>query len=120
MGKIKIKAILKSKDEIHIFEGKGIKKDNKIMYSDQGVKTIITLGDVVLLERKKDYCLKMGFCTYNSVKGTYIIPEGKLDLKTQTKELKQGKNELKIIYLMEVNGVLVGEFTLNLYYSIDS
>ncbi len=120
MSKIKVKSILKSNDGKYIFEGKGIKKDNKIIYNDNGVMTTITLGDEVYLERKKDYLLKMGFCTYNSLKGTYIIPEGNLEVKTVTKELKQSEGELKIVYSMEINNELIRDFELNLYYSIDS
>lgn len=120
MSKIKVKMILKNGDETYVFEGKGLKKGNKIIYNDNGVMTTITFGDVVFLERKKDYLLKMGFCTYKSWKGTYIIPEGNLEVKTITKKLSQKEGELEVFYLMFVNDNLVSEFELNLKYSIDS
>ncbi len=120
MSKIKVKSILKSSDSMHVFEGKGIKKGNKIIYNDNEIMTTITLGNEVYLERKKDYLLKIGFCTYNFLKGTYIIPEGNLEVETVTRELKQREGELKVVYLIKINNELIREFELNLYYSIDS
>lgn len=120
MSKITMKMTLKRDTETYIFDGKGLKSGNKIIYHDNGVMTVITLGDVVFFERKKDYLLKMGFCTYKSLKGTYIIPEGNLEIKTITKDLVQKEGELKIVYLLFINDDLISEFELNLKYSIDS
>ncbi|MCI9110817.1 MAG: DUF1934 family protein [Bacilli bacterium] len=120
VAKVKINYTLKSNDEIHKFEGKGIKNGDKIAFNDNGVMTTITLGENVFLERKKDYLINLGFCTYNSMKGTYIIPEGSLDVETATKELICDKNNLKIIYSLTINDTFVDNFELNFNYSIDS
>lgn len=120
MSKINIKSSLKSKDGIHTFEGKGIKNGDKITYNDNGIMTTLTLGEKVFLERKKDYFIKLGFCTYNSMKGTYIIPEGNLEVETETKELICNQNDIKVIYSLMINGTFIDEFELNFNYSIDT
>lgn len=120
MSKINIKYTLKSKDKIHTFEGKGIKNGDKITFNDDGIMTTITFGDNVFLERKKDYFIKLGFRINNSVKGTYIIPEGSLDVETDTKELIINENNVKIIYSLKINDTFIDVFELNFNYSIDS
>jgi len=82
--------------------------------------TTMILGENIFLERKKDYFIKLGFCTYNSIKGTYIIPEGSLDIETVTKELIIKENDFKIVYLLKIDGTFIDEFELNFNYSIDS
>ena len=120
MGKVNIDYSLKTKDEIHTFEGKGIKNGDKITFNDDGIMTTIILGEKVFLERKKDYLIKLGFCINNSTKGTYIIPEGSLDIETETKELIYSGNGVKIVYSLFINKGNVGEFELNFNYSIDT
>lgn len=120
MSKIKIKSEIKSKDSTYIYEGKGIKKDNKIIYNDNGIITTITIDEIIYLERKKDYYMKLGFCTYKSIKGTYIIPEGQLNIKTKTKSIKKEKNSIKINYSININNTEENDFRLNLHYSIDT
>jgi len=120
MGKVNIDYSLKTKDEIHTFEGKGIKNGDKITFNDDGIMTTIILGEKVFLERKKDYLIKLGFCINNSTKGTYIIPEGSLDIETETKELIYSGNGVKIVYSLFINKGNVGEFELNFNYGIDT
>jgi len=120
MGKVNIDYSLKTKDEIHTFEGKGIKNGDKITFNDDGIMTTIILGEKVFLERKKDYLIKLGFCTYNSMKGTYIIPEGNLEVETETKELICNQNDIKVIYSLMINGTFIDEFELNFNYGIDT
>jgi len=120
MSKVNIKYSLKSKEGLYEFSGKGIKNGDKITFNDNGIMTTITLGKDVFLERKKDYLIKLGFCTYNSMKGTYIIPEGSLDIETTTKELICNENNLKIVYSLKIDGSFIDEFKLNFNYSIDS
>ncbi len=120
MSKVNINYSLKSKDGIYSFSGKGIKNGDKITYNDNGVLTIITLGENVFLERKKDYLIKLGFCINNSMEGTYIIPEGSLDVYTETKELVISDNGVKIVYSLFINKGFIDEFELNFNYSIDT
>ena len=42
MSKVNIEATLKNSEKNHTFKGKGIKKDNQIIYLDQNVQTKIT------------------------------------------------------------------------------
>ncbi len=120
MSKIKIKSVLKSKNGIHKYNGKGIKTNNKIIYNDKGILTTITLGKIIYLERKKDYYIKIGFNISKTVLGTYIIPEGKMKIKTKTKKIKQGENDININYSLYINDNHIDDFELNLQYSIDT
>ena len=120
MSKIKIKSCLISDGEKHIFEGKGILKNNQIIYNDGGVLTTITLGETVYLERKKDYYYKLGFCMSKYEKGTYIISEGNIELKTFTNYLKCEENRIEIRYSLIIDNVNKKDFILNLQYHIDT
>lgn len=120
MSKILLKVSLKSKNEMHIFKGKGIKKDNKINYNDNGVMTVLTLGEVIYLERKDDFNLKLGFQLNQKIKGTYTLPEGVIDTETYTKEIKFTKNGIKINYDLTINNIFIDNFLFNLKYTIDS
>ncbi|MCI9110747.1 MAG: DUF1934 domain-containing protein [Bacilli bacterium] len=120
MSKIKIKSVIKSKETVHIFEGKGIKQNNKITYNDNGILTTLTLGDTIYLERKKDYYMRLGFCINKNIKGTYIIPEGQILIETTTKSIKQEENSIIIRYFLNIDNAEKNEFELNLQYSIDT
>lgn len=120
MSKIKIKSVIKSKETIHEFVGKGIKQGDKITYNDNGILTTITLGNIIYLERKKDYYMRLGFCTYKNIEGTYIIPEGKFLIETTTQSIKQNENSIIINYFININNTEKNEFELNLQYSIDT
>ena len=120
MSKIKIEYDLKSKNEKHAFTGKGIKNRNKIIFNDNGILTIVTLGNTIYLERKKDYYYKIGFNTSKTVKSTYIIPEGKLMIETVTKYIKQKEDSIQIEYSLTINNTFIDNFLLNLRYSIDT
>ncbi len=120
MSKINIKSELKSKNQHHVFEGKGIKNGQKITYSDEGIMTTITLDEIIYLERKKDYYMKIGFYKSKTLDGTYIISEGKIDIKTTTHEVRRQKNAIKIKYSLYINSAYIDDFELNLQYSIDT
>ncbi len=120
MSKIYIKLELTSDNASYLYEGFAIKKNNKIIYNDEGIMTSILLGDTIWLSRKKDYEIKMGFLSNAKIKGTYIIPEGKFDLVTETKDLKLLENSIKIKYKLMINNAFIDDFELNLNYSIDS
>lgn len=120
MSKVNIKYSLKSGDDVYNFVGKGIKNGDKITFNDNGIMTTIVLGNNIFLERKKDYLIKLGFCINNSMEGTYIIPEGSLDVYTDTKELILNENTVKIMYSLFINKQLIDDFELNFNYSIDT
>lgn len=119
MSKIYVKSFLKSKDEIHVFEGSGIKNNNKIIYNDMGIMTKITVDSDVYLERKKDYYIKLGFNVNKKLKGTYYTVDGKFEVETVTEYISYEKNGIKIKYKLMINNVFVGVFEFNLQYTID-
>ena len=119
MSKIYIKAILKNENEVHVFEGKGIKNKNKITYNDDGVITKLTLGENITLERTSDYSIKMGFNMNENVKGTYSTKEGIFELETKTLDIKEKKDGIKIKYNLMINKEVIQTFEFYLQYTID-
>ena len=120
MSKINVKMILKTSDEIYEYVGKGIKKDNKIIFNDEGVKTIITLGDAVYLERKSDYYIKLGFCINKNMHTTYNSPEGCMDIYTDTYLVKKENDMINIRYKEYIGEMFIGDFDLFFKFGIDS
>lgn len=120
MSKVNITCTLKSKKDIYTYRGKGIINNNVITYNDNDVITKIILDDIIWFKRKKDYEITLGFCDGKTVKGTYIINEGKMTVETETYELKKGKNSIKINYRLKINNTLIDNFELNFTYTIDS
>ena len=119
MGKIYIKSVLKSDEDVHIFEGKGIINENKITYNDNGVMTKVILGESISVERISDYTIKMNFKAQEKIDGTYNTSEGSFALKTDTDYILYEKNGIKIKYRLMINNVLTQTFEFNLQYTID-
>ena len=111
---------LKSNNDIYEYKGLGIKQNNKIIFIDNNVKTIITLEPVIYLERKKDYYLKLGFSINKKIYTTYNSEVGLMDICTITSSIKHKDNTLNIKYKEYINDVFIDEFKLFLKYSIDT
>ena len=120
MSKINIEAILISENESHTFKGKGIKHNNQIIYNDNNVQTKITIDDVIIIERKAEYHLKLNLKKGIKQKGTYITKYGTFELETITNKLIKKNNELEIIYKLRVNGDYISTFTYNLKFTLDT
>lgn len=120
MSKVKIEAILKNDEGNHIFKGKGIKKDNQIIYNDGNVQTKVTFDNIIIIERNAEYKLKLKLKKGINLEGTYITNYGKIRLETITNELIQKKNELKIIYKIRANGIVIDTFTYILKFTLDT
>lgn len=120
MSKIKIKATLKYKDEKHIFEGYGIKKDNQIIYNDENVQTKITIDNIICIERKSDYFIKINLKEGINLPGLYITNYGNFSLKSKALKIKYTENELEIIYKLMINEELLDTFSYNLKFSLDT
>lgn len=120
MSKIKIETSLKNKDGIHIFKGKGIKKNNQIIYVDKNTQTKITVDNIITIERKKDYKLVLNLKKGIKLKGTYINNYGTFNIETYTEEIIKKNNEIKIIYKIKANGEYLDTFTYKLKFSIDT
>ena len=120
MSKIDIFATLKSKEEMARYKGKGIKNKNKIIYIEDNTKTVINLEDIITIERKKDYYLKINLKKHKKLKGEYITHYGNLKIETYTKDIKINQNKIKVTYDLYINEQLIDTFIYNLEYSIDS
>ncbi len=118
--KIKIKTKLKNKKETHIFEGSGIKSKNIITYNDNNIITKIIIEDVITIERKKDYYLKIHLKEGIKLEGKYMTNYGDIKISTYTKKIESKEKYLKIIYDLIINNEYIDTFTYNLEYSIDS
>lgn len=119
MSKIYIKTTLKNSNEVHTFEGMGIKDGNKITYNDNGVMTKISFDESVILERISDYYIKICFDENKQIKGIYDTKEGKFETETSICNMKIENNSIKIEYKLMINNVFIDTFIFNLQYTID-
>ncbi len=120
LSKVKIKTTLKSKEENHTFDGYGIKNKNIITYIDNNVITKITIDNIITIERKQQYSLKINLKESINLEGKYITKYGTFKVETYTKKIVKTKNTLKLTYDLNINGEYIDTFTYNLEYSIDS
>ena len=120
MSKIKIEAILKNSEGKHIFKGKGIKKDNQIIYLDEKIQTKVIMDNIITIERNSEYKLNLKFKKGIKSKGTYINNYGTFDVEIETINLIQKNNELKITYKLRANGSDIDIFTYNLKFTLDT
>ena len=126
MSKINIEATLKSKNETHTFKGKGIKKDNQIIYNDKNVQTKVTIGNEITIERKVDQADKVDYHLKINLKkgiikeGTYITNYGTFNLKTITINLINQKNEIKNTYKLFIDETYIDTFTYYLKFTLDT
>lgn len=120
MSKVKIEAIIKNSEGNYTFKGKGIKKDNQIIYNDGNVQTKVIIDNIITIERNAEYKLKLNLKKGIKLQGTYITNYGNIKLATITSELVQKNNELKITYQIKASGTLIDTFTYNLKFSLDT
>ena len=120
MSKINIKAILKSNEETHIFQGKGIKKDSRIIYLDENTQTKINLDNIITIERKSNYHLILNLKKGIKLKGKYINNYGTIELETYAAEIIKKKNEIQITYTIIANKEVLDTFTYKLKFSLDT
>lgn len=120
ISKVRVKAELKSSSDFKKYEGSAIKKDNEIVYIDDEVKTRVSIGDEVVIERIGDYYLKLRFKCGEKLDGEYDVKYGSFMMETHTHELEILDNLLKIKYDLYINEHLIDTFSYILEYSIDS
>lgn len=102
MSKIKIK-IKEKTNENTIFEGYGIKKDNKLIYYDKHDKTEFIMNDtkIELIRTTDDSILHL---ILNPIKpsATYTInDQGTINLPISNVNIKQNETELTLNYQIE-------------------
>ncbi len=120
MSKIFFKSIIKSKNNGTLnIKGKGIKKNNNILFYDNGIKVTVELSlDKVILTRcSSNYNLRLIFDKYKKTETTYEIKElGQfIKLETITSDLNISKNKIKINYDLYMNG----EYSDNFIYELE-
>lgn len=120
MSKIYIEATLKNENGTHTFKGKGIKRNNQIIYNDNNVQTKITIDDIITIERKYEYQLKINLKKGIKQTGTYITKYGIIEFETTTNKLIKKNNELEIIYKLRANEDYIDTFTYNLKFTLDT
>lgn len=120
MSKINIEMCLKSSEEVYKYKGKGLKRNNKLIFNDNNVKTIITLDKTIYLERIHDYSIKLGFCINKKIHTTYNTQEGIFNIYTDTNYIKTKENTINIRYKEYINKIFIDEFELFLKFGIDT
>lgn len=118
--KVKIKSILKSEEEVYVFEGFGIKTGNKIVYFDNNIKTTLIVDSVVSLIRKGDYEICLNFFPLKTIEGYYSSLYGKIPLGVYTKCLVNKEGCIKIIYNLLQMEEKIQNFEFILEYTIDT
>ncbi len=107
MAKIKFKAKIDSNDEKYLVEGKGIYKDNKIIYQEKDIQVTIFLLDnkIEMIRSCKDYKINLIFEKDRITESTYQIFGGEkhFSLETKTQELIINDKKIKIDYVLEDN-----------------
>lgn len=119
MTKIKLKSKIKNKNESHTFIGKGILKENTIIYKDKEVLTKITLNPLKI-ERIDKITIEINLKEGKICDVIYRTEYGKIHLQAQLLEKKQTEKSLTIKYNLFQNNQKIDTFEYNLEYSIDS
>ena len=114
MSKIKINATTKNKEEKTSHEGLGIKKENEIIYYENKTKTKIKIDNIIEIERKEEYYIKIILEKGIKKEGKYITKYGNIKLETLLKEVKQNEKELEIIYDLYLDSEYVDTICYNL------
>ncbi len=122
MSKIKIKAVIFSKENKYVTENKlALKKDNDITYNDNGSLICVSINSEKVLLRKenKDIKLNLEFEEGKSLISFYLIKDLniKIKIETKTKSLKINDNFIKIEYDLFMNNEFSDSFTYNLEWS---
>ena len=122
MSKIKIKAVIFSKENKYVTENKlALKKDNDITYNDNGSLICVSINSekVLLRKEKKDIKLNLEFEEGKSLISFYLIKDLniKIKIETKTKSLKINDNFIKIEYDLFMNNEFSDSFTYNLEWS---
>ena len=120
MSKINVECVLESSEGKHVYKGKALFKDGIITYDDHGVMTKIVLGDVIAVERRKDYKMTLFFKQGQTIESDYITEHGTLCMSVKTLELVKEDNSFKIKYVLILDDKSASTFLLNFKYSIDS
>jgi len=122
MSKIRINSTLinLTEKEKTIYEGLGIKNNNKIQYKDNNIIVTLDLKDEIILKRKsKEYEIIMKF-KENTSKGIYNIFEfnSNIPLEIVTKKIIKEENKISIEYKLYIDKQLIGDYIYELSYEV--
>ena len=105
MGKINLRAILKSDEENLNIETSGIKTNNKIIYKENNITvTILIYDNKIKMNRVcNEYKINFIFEKNKKTTSTYTLFEIEkiFDLETKCNKLKINENEIEIEYELE-------------------
>lgn len=121
MSKIKIFTKLDSPDEKVVKEFKGILNNNKLVYTDDSVKTTIVLNDDLLMTRENDdYKFEFIFKDKSVTKGYYTLKmyNTSMDLEIKTYKLEINENFFKVEYELLIDDEDKQKFIFELNYEI--
>ena len=122
MPKINLIASLKGNTTNHHVSGKGIIKDEKLIYQDSDVKVIVERQDdkVNITRSNGAYDLNLLFILNKRTIGQYNIKEFSMNIDADiyTKELIQNNKEIFIVYDLTLGGEFLGEYTYHLSYEV--
>lgn len=119
--KIFIKTTLKSMEEETSYEGYGILTENKIVYTENGVRTTIKVEqDKVSMKRNHDtYELLLHWDKKKKTDGIYKIYElhSEIHLQIETNMLELSSQEIKVKYQLKQEDV-IGNYEFHLTYEV--
>jgi uncharacterized beta-barrel protein YwiB (DUF1934 family) len=118
MEKINIKTEMINEEKT-VFEGKGIKKNNEIIFYDNGIKTKIKLDNILSIKREKDYLLELEFIVGKITHATYTISDINMTFEIFTESLNINKNSIELVYTINNAYDKKLKFIYNVEFSID-
>lgn len=114
--RVKVRYILKNKEEETTLETIGIKKNHEILFRDHDVTFKINLSNLMISRASKDYELVMNF---DDKKGFYKINNlGTFDLLLKKLDVDINDMGLYLKYNLTINGEDNGIFELKLNYEV--
>lgn len=102
-----------------MYEGKGIKRGNKIIYKDGKIITKVVIGDILKIFRSGEYDIFLNLKEGIKLSGTYKTCYGNFNIVSYARKIDIKKNSLYVIYDLIIDEHFVDTFTYNLEYSID-
>ena len=122
MSKVRINSTLinLTENEKTLYEGLGIKNDNKLQYIDNNiVVTLILKEDIILKRKSKEYEITMNFKD-NDSNGSYNIFEfnSNIPLEIITKKISKEINKITIEYRLYIDKELMGDYIYELSYEV--
>ncbi len=122
MAKIRLKTVLKDKEEEHTFSGFGILEENKISYIEDGVMTVLKKeGECIFFERKNsEYEISFPLILKEKTRGDYhfFTISKNINLQIETNMLEWDSLGVRFSYQIALGGVYMGQIHYHLEYEV--